>query len=141
MTVKELIRHIERLPEDEIRHVKNKWYLTQKEHWLGWLGEYDGPGYYGRQTGLKRDARFAYNHIVCPDMLLYLARAIPLAPEVVAEAEAAFNQPGTMMKRAGAIRKIAPWEQVEAALRANPLPPTLWEKLFSRKPKDPSGRH
>lgn len=21
------------------------WYATQKQHWLGWLKEYDGPGY------------------------------------------------------------------------------------------------
>ena len=25
------------------------WYRSQKEHWLGWLREYDGPGYYGRR--------------------------------------------------------------------------------------------
>ena len=29
---------------------------AQKEHWLGWLGEYDGPGHYGRQTWEDRRA-------------------------------------------------------------------------------------
>jgi hypothetical protein len=41
---------------------RNKvWYSTQKEHWLGWLKEYDGPGYYGRKKR-HRSAEFAYNH-------------------------------------------------------------------------------
>lgn len=26
------------------------WYTSQKEHWLGWLSEYDGPGAYDRKT-------------------------------------------------------------------------------------------
>src|SRR5438105_14184772 len=50
------------------------WYTSQKEHWLGWLGEYRGPGYYGRKN-FQRSAEFAYNHIVCPPMLLWLCEA------------------------------------------------------------------
>lgn len=30
---------------------RDVWYASQKEHWLGWLGEYDGPGYYKGPTG------------------------------------------------------------------------------------------
>jgi hypothetical protein len=37
------------------------WYTTQKEHWLGWLSEYCGPGYYGRKNW-QRSAEFVYNH-------------------------------------------------------------------------------
>jgi hypothetical protein len=37
--------------------------------------EYDGPGAYGRIAGKQRDARFAYNHIVEPKMLLWLIKA------------------------------------------------------------------
>jgi hypothetical protein len=32
------------------KKIKKAWYRTQKEHWLGWLREYNGPGYYSRQT-------------------------------------------------------------------------------------------
>ena len=46
------------------------WYITQKEHWLGWLSQYDGPGAYGRKTRSGRSAEFVYNHINCPPMLL-----------------------------------------------------------------------
>ena len=33
------------------------WYHTQKEHLLGWLKAYDGPGAYGRKQW-NRDAQF-----------------------------------------------------------------------------------
>jgi hypothetical protein len=36
------------------------WYRSQKEHWLGWLAEYDGPGAYGRSAKTPRDAQYAY---------------------------------------------------------------------------------
>lgn len=55
----------------------------------GWLGAHDGPGAYGHKGGEGRDARFVYNHIVCPYLPLYLIRAIPLRPELVAAAEKA----------------------------------------------------
>src|SRR5580704_12913912 len=51
------------------------WYESQKEHWIGWLSEYDGPGAYGRKRGRGRSAEFVYNHIGCPPMLLWLAEA------------------------------------------------------------------
>ncbi len=48
------------------------WYRSQKKHWLGWLSEYDGPGYYGRKNWC-RSAEFVYNRVVCPPMVLWLA--------------------------------------------------------------------
>ena len=39
------IEAIEKLPSDEPVFTPRKWYRTQKERWLGWLREYDGPGY------------------------------------------------------------------------------------------------
>jgi hypothetical protein len=50
------------------------WYRSQKEHWLGWLSEYDGPGYYGRKNP-DRSAEFVYNHINCAPMVLWLGEA------------------------------------------------------------------
>src|SRR5664280_1461296 len=48
------------------------WYKSQKEHWLGWLSEYAGPGFYGRKAIGSRSAQYAYNHVVCPPMVLWL---------------------------------------------------------------------
>lgn len=42
------------------------WYRTQKEHWLGWLRDYDCPGAYGRKVTGGRDSHFVYNHVVNP---------------------------------------------------------------------------
>ncbi len=72
ISIAEFINVIKRLPSHPTVHDPRVWYTTQKEHWLGWLGEYDGPGGYGRVPGKKRDAKFAYNHIVNPEMLLWL---------------------------------------------------------------------
>ncbi len=40
ISIAEFIRAIQRLPSDEPRVDPNVWYRIQKEHWLGWLGEY-----------------------------------------------------------------------------------------------------
>lgn len=115
ISIKQLRDAIKKLPSDEPREVLGVWYKTQKEHWLGWLGGYDGPGAYGRKNW-NRDARFAYNHVVCPELLLYLIRAIPLPQELIEAAEAAYQQGTSLMQKSGAIRKIVPWEVIEQAL-------------------------
>lgn len=125
ISIRQFIRAIRQLPEDEPIDNPKVWYRTQKQHWLGWLGQYHTPGYYGRKTNVKRDARFAYNHIVCPDLLLYLVRAIPLAPEIIAAAEEASKKGKTMMAQSGAIRKVAPWSEIYQALFEQKEPTTI----------------
>ena len=44
------------------------WYTSQKQHWLGWLRDYSGPGAYGRKAKAARGARFVYNHGQCAPM-------------------------------------------------------------------------
>lgn len=117
ISVADFRRMIERLPSDEPRSQPSVWYRTQKEHWLGWLSEYNGAGAYGRKSGQNRDARFAYNHIVCPEMLVWLIEASGVPRELVTAARVAAASGGTMMQRAGAIRRQVPWTEVFAALR------------------------
>lgn len=85
MTPLEFRALIERLPEkaplaelfnerDNLQGVGRVWYRNQKEHWLGWLAEYNGPGAYGRKNS-NRDAKFIYNHFQCSPGLLWLAEA------------------------------------------------------------------
>jgi hypothetical protein len=115
---------IRKLPPDEPVQNPKKWYLTQHEHWIGWLNEYEGPGAYGRDATIKRDARFAYNHIVEPEMLLYLAKAAGISPArfTAARKEAANGR--TLMQRAGAVRSVTPWEVIAG---------TLWPKYLTGK--------
>ena len=66
---------------------KGVWYTSQKEHWLGWLSEYDGPGAYNRKSWKGRSAEFVYNHIGCPPMLLWLAEAAGVSKTKVVAAK------------------------------------------------------
>lgn len=107
---------IKKLPSDRPRDTPGKRYKTQKEHWLGWLGEYHGPGYYGRQDSTPRNARLAYNRIVCVEMLVYLAWAAGISPYRRAKARAAMRSKESDQAKSGAVRKVIPWEIIEAAL-------------------------
>lgn len=69
-SVRQLAARIRELPADRPKVTPGQWYRTQKEHWLGWLAEYQTPGGYGRTPDLSRGAQYAYNHILCPPMLL-----------------------------------------------------------------------
>ncbi len=112
ITIAEFIRAIQSLPSDEPRVRPGIWYTTQKQHWLGWLGEYDGPGAYGRIPGKQRDAKFAYNHVVCPEMLLWLIEAAGVRPDLVQAARSACQTGTTLMQSSGAIRRHVPWAVV-----------------------------
>ena len=86
---------------------------------MGWLFHYNSPGAYGRKVTLGRDAKFVYNHIVCPGLLTYLARASGVSPRLVREAKSIEQSSKTEMQRAGAIRRIIPWSVVSKALADN----------------------
>jgi len=99
-----------------IRKNDRVWYTSQKEHWLGWLSEYDGPGAYGRKTW-DRSAEFVYNHIVCPPMVLWLGEAAGLSKtKIQAAKRAALTAPATLAAQCAAIRKIIPWAIIEERL-------------------------
>lgn len=92
------------------------WYSSQKEHWLGWLREYDGPGYYGRKNS-KRTAEFVYNHINCAPMLLWLGEASGVPHQQVTKAKvAALRAEPKFQTQCAAIRKLIPWTTVETCL-------------------------
>lgn len=119
ISIATFIAAIEGLPADPPRR-SNVWYLTQKEHWLGWLGEYDGPGAYGRTSTRRRDARYAYNHIVNWQMLEWLIRAAG-ADDATNKAVQAASTHGTMLQeKAAAIRRVVPWESVAVLLWSLP---------------------
>ena len=92
------------------------WYRTQKEHWLGWLKYYDTTGAYGRLPSRDRDARFAYNHIVEVKMLLWLIRAAGVSPARVQQARRAVDGVAMLQRQSAAVRRIVPWDVMEAAL-------------------------
>ena len=115
-TVSEMLRAIRRLPADEPVVDPKKWYLTQKQHWIGWLGEYHTTGAYGRAVVVKRDARYAYNHIVEPKMLLWLIEAAGLPAATVKKASKLASLGKTMMQQSAAIRRLVSWDEIAGQL-------------------------
>jgi hypothetical protein len=94
----------------------NVWYRSQKEHWMGWLGEYAGSGYYGRKIS-NRTAEFSYNHINCSPMVLWLGEASGVDKKTVEKARrAALRAKGSMGPQCKAIRQIIPWSVIESRL-------------------------
>jgi hypothetical protein len=116
ISIRSLLSAIRALRADRPIDTPGKWYRTQKQHWIGWLSEYAGPGFYGRQAGVKRDAKFAYNHIVEPKMLLYLSTAAGVDRRLLIAAKRTSARSSTLMQKSAAIRCVIPWETVAAAL-------------------------
>ena len=92
------------------------WYCSQKEHWLGWLFHYEGPGYYHRQNW-NRTAEFVYNHINCAPMLLWLIEAAGVKTALVRSASRRLLARDPGPTQCAAIRRVVPWNVVEAALK------------------------
>ena len=114
----DLLIAVGRLPEDR-RRKRAAWYESQKEHWIGWMFHYNSPGAYGRMTTHGRDAKFVYNHVVCPGLLTYLAHAAGVSRSLVKAAKGIEKTSATEMQRSGEIRRIIPWAVVHAALSRN----------------------
>lgn len=116
MTINQFILVIRGLPSDGPHIDPSKWYATQKEHWLGWLSEYHSPGAYGRKSNSRRDARYAYNHIVEASMLLWLIQASGVRKGLVSSARRACTGVSSLQQKSAAIRKHIPWDELQTAL-------------------------
>jgi hypothetical protein len=96
---------------------------SHRAHWLGWLQEYDGSGYYNRKAPEKpRSMAYIYARIHCAPMLLWLAEAAGVRTPQLREADRTLRrlvQDGLhdSNPRCGmAVRSIIPWRDVEAVL-------------------------
>ena len=94
------------------------WYGSQREHWIGWLRGYDGPGAYRRKKW-NRSAEFAYNHLLCPPMVLWIGEACGIPKKTVERAmNAGLAAAPSLPAICAAIRKQIPWESIESRLKA-----------------------
>lgn len=116
ISIAQFIRAIQRLPPDEPQVRPGIWYKTQKEHLLEWLKGYGGPGGYGRKVDKIQDARYAYNHIVNYEMLLWIIAAAGVKPYLVKTARRASTHGSTLQQKSASIRRLVPWEQLAVAL-------------------------
>jgi len=91
---------------------------TRKAVLFGWLGEYDGPGFYGR-ANWNRSAEFVYNHFHNAPGLLWLAEAVGVPRFALVKArDAVLEAESSAPARAAALRTVLPWPLLEALLKA-----------------------
>lgn len=99
------------------RRQPTTWYADQREHWLGWLADYDGPGAYRRQSW-GRSAAYVYNHVRCAPMLLWLAEASGCPKEAVRRAARRALTQQNEGSQCAAIRSVLAWSTVEKCIRS-----------------------
>lgn len=116
VSIGRFIKAIQALPSDSPRIYPKKRYTTQKEHWLGWLKDYHGPGAYGRRPETRRDAEYVYNHVVEVGMLLWLIDAAGVDSRSVSAARQSAAKGTTLAQKSAAVRRLVPWAEVENVL-------------------------
>jgi hypothetical protein len=90
--------------------------------WLGWLSEYNTSGPYNRIPSMNRTASYAYNHLLAPRWLLWVASAAKVSPTLIKAARAAVktvtakSPAGLQAARAAMVRKHVPWTVLATAL-------------------------
>jgi len=113
-----LLRAIKRLPDRTVKgeDLFPSAAISQKQHWVGWLSEYHGPGHYRRKTKSRRDAKFAYNHSQCPAMLIWLAGRVGVSARLIESAADEAMEYGNKASQCAAIRRHIPWILIECRL-------------------------
>lgn len=117
-----LAQVIELLPSDEPVPKGTQGYniyTTQKDHWLCWLDPNTVAVDYSRKDGPGRDARYAYNHIMEPKMLLWLISASGLPASALEKAKEEAHGKSAFASKCAAIRQAFPWEELAVALSAH----------------------
>lgn len=118
-SVEWLIEMIRGLPSDDpvpARQQGYNNYSTQKEHWLGWLNVNSTTGSFRRRSGNERGARYVYNQIGEPKMLIWLASSAGISNERLSAAIQAADDVTNLRSKCGAIRRALPWNEVASAL-------------------------
>jgi hypothetical protein len=118
-SIKKLPRAVRRLPATAPLSDKlsKGGYETHQDHWIGWLKEYDGPGYYGR-SDWSVDARAVYQRLANGRMIVWLSEAAGEEPKRIRAAITAMKRRGNGRKQTEAkiVRSHLPWEQVATLL-------------------------
>ncbi|MGJ5117563.1 hypothetical protein [Bradyrhizobium oligotrophicum] len=116
--IPELLRAVKRLPATTPQSDKLSKgnYETHRDHWIGWLKEYDGPGFYGR-ANWDVDARGVYQRLNNGHMIVWLNEAAGEDAETIRLAIARMERAGTRKQtRASAARSVLPWERASMLL-------------------------
>ena len=106
VSIEQFIQAIEQLPSDEFH----------KDQWLRWLKGYDEPGPFDRHPDKERSAKFVYNKLAYPEMLLWLIQAAGVDNVLIQSAKSESENFANMQSKSKAIRKYVPWDVLERTL-------------------------
>jgi hypothetical protein len=98
-------------------------YETHRDHWIRWLEEYDGPGFYGR-SNWDVDARTVYQRLNNGRMIVWLNEAAGGRPQAIGATirEMKLRGNGRKQTEAKIARAHHPWESLAALLFSDALP-------------------
>ena len=117
-SIQELLIAVRRLPATmpESDRLAKGSYSSHKEHWMRWLQEYDGEGFYGRSTW-NVDARTVYQRLNNGHIIVWLNEAAGESPVLIRVTIAAMLRGGPhKATMAGIARDHHPWERAASLL-------------------------
>jgi hypothetical protein len=118
-TIQELLRAVRRLPAEMplSDRLSKGGYDTHRDHWIGWLEGYDGPGFYGRSNS-DVDARTVYQRLNNGRMIVWLNEAAGERPGLIRTTIREMTLRGNGLKQTEAkiARAHQPWERAAALL-------------------------
>lgn len=103
----------------------NKWYRSQKEHWLGWIVFQELTARQKQREVSEILAKERWAGLNCIPMMFWLAETVGIdvqtldLVEKVADAES-LKKPCDCPQHGKAMRQVLPWEKIETALLTMP---------------------
>jgi hypothetical protein len=88
---------------------------NQGEHWIGWLNGYKGAGFYNRKDN-KRSPEYIYNHVMCPQMIVWLAEVSGLTNELLDNATKEALKSEKYQTQCAVLRKHISWSKIMDSL-------------------------
>ena len=103
----------------------NKWYRSQKEHWLGWIVVKEYNAYLNDVPLASITAKRRWGGLGCIPMMFWLAEVAGIQDSHLAKAEeaavaAAGECPHDCSRHGKIMRQVFPWVQIEKALLEMP---------------------
>ena len=106
----------------------DKWYRSQREHWLGWIVAHEFKTQKRGETPDSVPAEKLWSRLHCIPMIFWLAEAAGLDQSVLEAAELAAvvatepdDQKMDCPEHGGAMRAVLRWADVEKALLTTPV--------------------
>ena len=109
------------------------WYRSQKEHMIGWVADYEGPGAYQRKPKVNPSAASVYMGLNCAPALVWIYGALNIPRDQWRPTVDEISKGGAigrMARACGALRKAVPWSVIEQHLRLQtPVSKEEWRAI------------